>query len=408
MEERRCRICQGSLSRYNSESVCASCARQVSTTPTVPTWLWDSLPLRRALAEAELGAALTIFRTAAGLSQLELATLLGWSQSAVARAESGQRDSLYDLRRLFEVVDALDIPREALMPLLLGSTDEGQVGREEANEMSMNRRQFGGGLVGLAVAAGLSQVQVTAKADSAHIHYFNASVEKLYAKDQSVGGGALARDGLRLYHRARKMLDQADYSEAVGRQLMSAAGELAVCVGWLAYDANDHDLSRDLYFQARLLADQSGDYGLAIRAMEKMSLQSVKLSQKNGLRGSAREAVRLSRRAAELARHDPSPQLHALLAAREAIAHAAAGNSQEFSVAITRAWREVDRGYADGAPAWLRFVTSSEITVHEAMGRAYLGGLSLTALSVKFGRDTEQPQLRPLSRPTSCRFGRQR
>lgn len=373
MEERRCRICQGSLSRYNPESVCASCARQVATTPTAPTWLWDSLPLRRALAEADLGAALTIIRTAARLSQLELATLLGWSQSAVARAESGQRDSLYDLRRLFEVVDALDMPREALMPLLLGTTNEGQIGRGEAEEMSMNRRQFSGGLVGLAVAAGLSQVQVPAKVDSAHICYFNASVEKLYAKDQSVGGGALARDGLRLYSRARKMLDEADYSEASGLQLMSAAGELAVCVGWLAYDASDHALSRALYSQARLLADQSGDQGLAIRAMEKMSLQSVNLSHKSGLRGSAREAVRLSRRAAELARHDPSPRLHALLAAREAIAHAAAGDSHGFSVAITRAWREVDRGFADDAPAWLRFVTSSEITVHEAKGRSFLG-----------------------------------
>ncbi|MDQ2881144.1 MAG: hypothetical protein M3Y48_07825 [Actinomycetota bacterium] len=260
------------------------------------------------------------------------------------------------------------------MPLLLGATDEGQIGGEEANEMSMNRRQFSGGLVSLGVVAtGLSQVQIPTKVDSAHIRYFNASVEKLYAKDQSVGGGALARDGLRLYYRARKMLDEADYSEVVGRQLMSAAGELAVCVGWLAYDASDQTLSRAIYSQARLLADQSGDHGLAIRAMEKMSLQSVNHSHKSGLCGSAREAVRLSRRATELARHDPSPQLHALLAAREAIALAAAGDGQGFSVAITRAWREVDRGFADGVPAWLRFVTRSEITVHEAKGRSYLG-----------------------------------
>jgi hypothetical protein len=221
--------------------------------------------------------------------------MLGWSQSAVARAESGQRDSLYDLCRLFEVVDALDMPREALM--------------------------FGGGLVNLAVAAGLSQVQVPVKiVSAAHIRYFNASVEKLYTKDQSVGGGALARGGLRLYHRVRKMLDEADYGEAVGRQLMTVAGELAVCVGWLAYDASDHALSRALYSQARLLADQSGDHGLAIRAMKKMALHSVNLRRKSGFRVSAREAVRLSRRAPELARHDPSPQLHALLAAREAIA----------------------------------------------------------------------------------------
>ncbi|MBW0010574.1 MAG: helix-turn-helix domain-containing protein, partial [Pseudonocardiales bacterium] len=61
----------------------------------------------------DLGAALTIIRTAPGLSQFEFAALLGWSQSAVARAESGERGSLYDLRRLFEVVDAVGMPREA-------------------------------------------------------------------------------------------------------------------------------------------------------------------------------------------------------------------------------------------------------------------------------------------------------
>lgn len=311
-----------------------------------------------------------IIRMAAGLSQLEFATLLGWSQSMVARAEAGQRGSLYDLRRLFEVVDAVDMPREALIPLLLGSSGEEQIEREETDDMNVNRRQFGGGLAGLAAAAGLSQMQVPAKVDSAHVRYLHSSTEKLYTKDQSLGGGALARDGLRLYHRARRMLDEADYSEATGRQLMSAAGELAVCVGWLAYDADDQRLSRELYSEARLLADQSGDDGLAMRAMEKSAMYFAK---NRDLAGNAREAVRISERATELARHDPSPQLHALLAAREAVAHAAAGDSQGFTVAIARAWREVDRGFSDDGPVWLRFVNSSEIMAQEALGRLYLG-----------------------------------
>lgn len=155
MGQRECRICRGRLSRYNPESVCASCARQIVATPTFPVWLWDSLPLRLALAELDLGAALTIIRTAPGLSQLEFAALLGWSQSAVARAEAGQRGSLYDIRRLLEVVDAVDMPREALIPLLLGRSGAEGANGDEAERMSMNRRQFGAGLTGLAAAAGL-------------------------------------------------------------------------------------------------------------------------------------------------------------------------------------------------------------------------------------------------------------
>lgn len=158
-----------------------------------------------------------------------------------------------------------------------------------------------------------------------------------------------------------------------GRQLMSAAGELAVCVGWLAYDAGEQSLSRQLYSDARLLADQSGDDGLAIRAMEKMSFQSAHLTQGKALPGSAREAVRLSVRATELARRDPSPRLHALLASREAIAHAAMRDRQEFDASIARAWREIDRGLIDDPPAWLRFVNRSEIAMQEARGRLFLG-----------------------------------
>ena len=373
MEKRICRVCRGSLSRYNPESICAACARQITTTPPFPVWLWDSVPLRRAFAELDLGAVLAIIRKASGLSQLDFATLLGWSQSAVARAETGQRDTLYDLRRLFEVVDAVGMPREALIPLLLGRSGEEQNERGKIHDMAMNRRRFGGGLVGLAAAVSLSQIQVPTKVDSAHVRYFNSAVDKLYTEDQSVGGGALARNGMRLYHRARRMLDEADYSEPVARQLMSAVGELAVCVGWLAYDANDQMLARQLYSEALLVAGQSGDDGLAIRAMEKMSLQSACVVQKDGHSGNAREAVRLGERARELARWDPNPQLHALLASRAAIAYAAAGDRQGFTTAISHSWREVDRGFAKEAPAWLRFVNSSEIEVQEARGRLFLG-----------------------------------
>jgi transcriptional regulator with XRE-family HTH domain len=174
MEERHCRVCQGLLSRYNTDVVCASCGRQIATTPSFPLWLWDSVPLRRAFAKLDRGAALTIIRTAPGLSQLEFASLLGWSQSTVARAEAGQRGSLYDLRRLVELVDAVGMPREALIPLLLGRASDERTEGEETVEVGINRRQFAAGLTGLAAAASLSHIRVPAKVDSAHIRYLHA------------------------------------------------------------------------------------------------------------------------------------------------------------------------------------------------------------------------------------------
>ncbi|HCU95942.1 MAG TPA: hypothetical protein DHU96_25775 [Actinobacteria bacterium] len=187
-----------------------------------------------------------------------------------------------------------------------------------------------------------------------------------------VGGGALLRQALRQWHRARRMLDESSYSEQSGRELMNTTGEMAVCVGWLSYDGGDQALARQLYSEALLLADQGGDHALAAKALGQMSLQSVQLAR-DARPGLAREAVRLSARAAELASHDPIPRLHALLAARQAIAHAAVGDSQGFRTAITRAWRELDRGWTEEDPVWLHFVIPAEITIHEAKGRTYLG-----------------------------------
>jgi hypothetical protein len=128
-----------------------------------------------------------------------------------------------------------------------------------------------------------------------------------------------------------------------------------------------------------------------------MSLQSTQLASKRSHRGFAREAVRLSARAVELARYDASPRLHALLAGREAIAHAATGDSHGFDAAIIRAKREIDRtGSAEDEAIWLRFATASEITVHEAKGRSYLGDLDTA--STLYRASLHEPGLSPRNR----------
>jgi hypothetical protein len=374
---RKCRCCDAPLSRYNSDALCAGCAKESPSNTVAPSWWLDSEELRSALSSLDLGAALRIIRLASGLSQLEFATILGWDQAEVSRAERGQRPTLYDIRRLFEVADALDMPRAALIPVITGGDhDSPSRQQEEEPGMSMNRRELGGTLLGLAAAVGLSPVQIPAKVDQAHVRYFSAAVDQLYAQDQSIGGGALVRDGLRLYDRARRMLDESDYSEATARQLMSVAGDLATCVSWLCYDAGDYRTGRTLHSNAHMLASQAGDNRLAIRVMQGMALQLVDVARESQHAGYARQAVVLSKRASELARSESSPQLHALLAAREAMAQATVGDFTGFNRAISHAWREMDRdGDADELPRWLKFVNRSEIVTHEARGRWYLGRL---------------------------------
>lgn len=371
---RLCTICSTALSRYNTDSTCANCSRKIATTPVAPLWLWDSEPLRQALADVDLGKALTIIRSAIGLTQLELASLLSWNQSTVQRAEAGTRDTLYDIRCFLEVADAVDMPREALTPLVLGSATSLHIGEQDADNVSLSRRQFGGLVASLAGAAaiGVGAPHVPTVADAAHMRYLRSAADKLYAKDLRMGAGTLARDGVRLYTRARRMLDESSYADSVGDDLLATAADLAVCVGWLSYDNSDQETARTLYTDALMLAEQSGDDAIAVRALEKMSLQSIYAARHMGQAGRAREAVRLSSRASYLAKRDPSPNLHALLAAREALAAAAAGDARGSEAAIGRAWREVDHGLDTDVPGWLEFVTPSEVHIAQAKSYLYL------------------------------------
>lgn len=271
-------------------------------------------------------------------------------------------------------------------------------------EDDMERRKFLLG-AGAAVAAAVGAIpatmyggrQVPPRVDALHIEQLRRDVNALYVKDQAHGAGGLAESAHAYYLDARRMLDESDYPEPIGHDLMLIAGELAVCVGWLSYDAGDQRRARDLYSEAFFLADQAGDERLAIQAMEKMTLQSAFIADKARLRGAGREAARTSLRAIDLSRRQPSGRLHALLAGREAIAHAVVGDETKFRVSARRAWREIDRaGHANDDEMWLRFVTPGEVAVHEAKGYRYLGRPDEAARLYR--ASLEEPSLSPRNR----------
>ncbi|MGH3780522.1 MAG: hypothetical protein ACRDRO_07805 [Pseudonocardiaceae bacterium] len=104
-----------------------------------------------------------------------------------------------------------------------------------------------------------------------------------------------------------------------------------------------------------------------------MSIQNTHLADAHGDPGLARAGLRLARLAADVARHEPSPRLHALIALREAAAHALLGDAGAFRIAINQARRELDRGSHPADPPWCDFVIEPEITGHEAHGQLSLG-----------------------------------
>ncbi len=414
---RLCPACRKTLlSRYNPDPLCGPCTRAARTPPqgedgyVAPTWLWDSPPMRDALAKLDLPAAVAVFRAAAGLSQHELADITGWSQSTLSLFETGHRETLYDIRALLRFADAVDMPREALLPLVLGRADTalprdwledvtlaGAVGVLEDAGVDVDRRTFGGIAAGAAAAAAFPEITVPRKVGASHVRYLRTCVDNLNTQDQVVGGAVLLRQALRQWQRARRMLDESDYSGAVGHDLLGVAGDLAACVGWLAFDAANVALARRIYSDALLLAGSAGHPILSAHVLEKSSMLSSFMARTGGTsRGLAREGLRLADQAADIARHEPMPRLHALISLRRADAASLLGDKAAFLSAITRARQELDRGAGADDPAWIQFVDESEVVTHDAVGHQNLGD-PVTA-SELHRQSLEAPGLSPRNR----------
>lgn len=127
-----------------------------------------------------------------------------------------------------------------------------------------------------------------------------------------------------------------------------------------------------------------------------LALQSTALATFSGRKGPAREALRFLDHAAEVARHEPSPRMHATIWMRRATASAVLDDELEVRRGIANARRELDRGDHPADPHWAAFVTPYEVTGHEAMARLSQGKAE-TAAGL-FRDALGDPQMAPRNR----------
>jgi hypothetical protein len=100
--------------------------------------------------------------------------------------------------------------------------------------------------------------------------------------------------------------------------LQSAAGELAEVVGWLAHDAEAHDLARRMNQESLYFTRLADD-----RAIELLTLQNSSMHAAS--QGRPREALQIARSVLE-GDHRLSPRLKALFLTRKARALAQGGD----------------------------------------------------------------------------------
>ncbi len=246
----------------------------------------------------------------------------------------------------------------------------------------MKRRQFlasAAALAGSCSAVGaqlapmLERLRV-ARVGHADVEALRRAAGLLSAQTQAIGGGTLRQLAVDAHRGVRRLIDEADYSNDVGTELVTAAGEFAACAGWTAYDVGDQRAARALFTDAALLAGQNGDTALLLRALNALTLQSAHLADGGRRRGPAREAWRCAERMADLARSERSPRLHALIAGHQVVANALVRDTAGFTIAVGRAWRETDRlSRSLDSPPWLGFIGPDAVATYVARGHRYLG-----------------------------------
>ncbi len=373
-----CPACRSGVIARRGDPLCPVCVKAAGGLTASPLWLFDSPLLRRVLAEVNLPAVPAVVRAACGLSQRDMAALVGWSGAALSYYERGQRAGIFDIRSMLLFADAVGMPRAALLPLVLACPDAGPAAGSAGAARTGLRWQRSGDAADAASDAFPTPVGAPNGAGDSHLRYWQACADVLCARGRQFGGAVLLSSALELWHRAGLALRERVRRPGGGR-FIAAAVDVALCAGWIVLDSGRPLLARPLIGEARRLAACAADPVLAVRALADESALCAELARSS--QDSARRALRLALEAQEEGRYLPIPQMHTLIALRHACAASLLSDKEAFQSAIARARREMERGSRhDPPPGWLRFVSESEITAQEARGYLNLGEAGRSAL----------------------------
>jgi hypothetical protein len=192
----------------------------------------------------------------------------------------------------------------------------------------------------------------------------NSHIHEIVALDNRFGGADLLRLSTRFFWNLRDQLGTGGYDPRLERDLHSAAGELAEVVGWLAYDAEAHDLCRRMNQESLYFTRLSGDKTVELLTLQNSSMHAA-------AEGRPREALHIARSVLE-GNYKLSPRVKALFLARKARALAQSGD--ESALALLPEIRDLYfHGVSDIDPAWAWWIDDRELAWHEAMVERDLG-----------------------------------
>jgi hypothetical protein len=170
----------------------------------------------------------------------------------------------------------------------------------------------------------------------------------LKAIDDTHGGGVALPMAVEYLRGEVAPLLHGRYNDTVGRALLSATAEITLGVGWMAYDAGKHGLAQRYMAQALRMSHAANDRAFGGRILAAMSHQALHL-------GDVRHGLDLACAARAGTKGGVTPTAVAMLAAMEACAHAARGDTSPCLRAMTDAERAFEQSNPSEDPQWIDF-----------------------------------------------------
>ncbi|MBN1173833.1 MAG: helix-turn-helix domain-containing protein [Micromonosporaceae bacterium] len=183
--------------------------------------------------------------------------------------------------------------------------------------------------------------------------------------DNAYGGGScLSMATAFLRYDVAPMLEGC-CSETIGQQLLAAVAECCLDVGWMVYDSGAHQAARTCLLQSLRLSHAAAERLLGGRVLTALSHQALHL-------GHHRTAVDLARAARSGTDRIAPATAVAMMAAMEAMSHAAVGDRRSCCQALFDAENALARVPAgEERPDWLEF-DAGGLSGHAARAYRYL------------------------------------
>ncbi|WP_406482119.1 hypothetical protein [Streptomyces platensis] len=195
------------------------------------------------------------------------------------------------------------------------------------------------------------------------IEMLTARIQQLRQLDDSGSSGLVLDWALQDLQWAEKLAAKYSYDASTGRQLHRIIAELGQLTAWLTADQGQDELSNSRFLAALGAARAAGDRPLAAYIISCMSYRA-------GWAGRPEEALRLIRIARKGSAQEDMGIGQALLATREARAHASLGDEAACQRALDEAAELSRAGRPSAEPLWAYWLTPA-VMVADA-GRAWL------------------------------------